>query len=104
MLLSVSQFRGENLAYALRSVHNAQCRQCESGYSALRRWISQCTMQTVHRSVHTLQRWITECRAMKVACRAGWSPLMIAILNPAGAEHGTNTPVERITRAVREKP
>ena len=31
-------------------------------------------------------------------------PLMIAILNPAGGEHATNTPVERITRAVKEKP
>ena len=32
------------------------------------------------------------------ACRARWSRLMIAILNPAGAIADTNTPVERIRR------
>ena len=73
MLLSVSQFlpRGEpcmcSMEHAtahIAPIAHCNCTQCIAHCKGVLRWI-QCPM--------------------KLACRALWSPLMIAILNPAGA-------------------
>ena len=79
---------------------------------------TQCTAKMhVHCTVHIAKVDSTECTlhrwtAQSAHCKGGapsnescmQRPLMIAILNPAGGEHATNTPVERITLAVKEKP
>ena len=69
-------------------------------------WVSQgepCMRSTEHAQSHNRTMPTVLCIAKVavwriLACRVPWSLLMIAILNPAGAMVGTNTPVERITQ------
>ena len=82
--------------------------QCKERHSALQRCMNivQCTLRKWLQC--TLHRWTAQSAHCKGGAPSNEScmqrPLMIAILNPAGGEHATNTPVERITRAVKEKP